>query len=87
MNKLLLSTALAGVLTAGIALSAHAADAPAKVKCYGIAKAGKNDCKAADGSHNCQGHAPTDNNPSDWNFAVDKAACDAAKGKTEAPKS
>ena len=88
MNKLLLSAALAGVMAAGVvATAAQAADAPTKVKCYGIAKAGKNDCKSATGSHSCQGHASKDNDPGDWNFVADKAACEAAKGTTEAPKS
>ncbi len=46
MNKTVLCAALAGVLTAGMAGSAFA-DVPAgKEKCYGIAKAGKNDCKS-----------------------------------------
>jgi uncharacterized membrane protein len=88
MNKMLLSAALAGVFAAGLAASAaQAADAPTKVKCYGIAKAGKNDCKAANGSHSCQGHATKDNDANDFNLVADKAACDAAKGKMEAPKS
>ena len=46
MNKMLLSAALAGIVTAGFAVTAQAADAPAKEKCFGIAKAGKNDCKS-----------------------------------------
>jgi uncharacterized membrane protein len=87
MNKMLLSAALAGVMTAGFAVAAQAADAPAeKEKCYGIAKAGKNDCKSANGSHACQGHATKDNDPSEWNM-VEKGACEKAGGKLEAPKS
>ena len=34
-----------------------ASDLPGKEKCYGIAKAGKNDCAAANGSHSCAGQA------------------------------
>jgi len=87
MNKMLLSAALAGIFTAGIATAQADATAPAKVKCYGIAKAGKNDCKAANGSHSCQGHATKDNDANDFNLVADKAACTAAKGNTDAPKS
>lgn len=34
-------------------------------KCYGIAKAGLNDC-AARGVHSCSGTAKLDNDPSSW---------------------
>jgi len=81
MNKALLSAALAGIFTAGIAASAIAADAPAQVKCYGIAKAGKNDCKAANGAHSCKGQATKDNDVNDFSLIADKAACDKAGGK------
>jgi uncharacterized membrane protein len=83
MNKVLIAAALAGVFATGVAASAQAADS---VKCYGIAKAGKNDCKASDGSHACKGYATKDNSPVEWVHVADKAACDAAKGSTEAPK-
>ncbi len=83
MNKTLLSAALAGVLAAGVAASAIAAtdtmtDAK-KDKCYGIAKAGKNDCKSASGSHSCAGHATTDNSKDDWKF-VAKGECEKMGG-------
>ena len=84
MNKLLLSAALAGVMTAGVAFTANAAtdtmtDA-AKDKCYGIAKAGKNDCKSANGSHSCAGHATVDNGADEWKF-VAKGTCEKDGGK------
>lgn len=33
-------------------------------KCYGIAKAGRNDCGTA--SHNCSGEAKKDGDPKEW---------------------
>jgi uncharacterized membrane protein len=78
MNKMLVSAAIAGIFVAGIA-TAQAADAP-KVKCFGIAKAGKNDCKASDSSHACKGQAKADGSKVDFSLVADKAACDAAKG-------
>ena len=88
MNKTLLSAALAGIFAAGVASTAYAADDAnaGKDKCYGIAKAGNNDCKAANGSHACQGHATKDNDANDWKF-VAKGTCAKEGGKTEAPKS
>jgi uncharacterized membrane protein len=49
-----------------------------KVKCYGVAKAGKNDCATA--SHSCAGAAKTDNDPADWKH-MPKAECETAGGK------
>ena len=88
MNKTLIAAALAGVFTAGVAMSANAEDKKmmegAKDKCYGIAKAGKNDCKSANGSHSCAGAAKTDNDANEWKFA-DKAACEKEGGKLTPP--
>jgi uncharacterized membrane protein len=84
MNKTLLSATIAGMLTAGLAMNAAAAgDAmtPAKEKCYGIAKAGKNDCKASNGSHSCAGQAKTDNDSADF-VLVASGTCTGAGGKT-----
>ncbi len=54
-TQILSVAAIAAVMT--VAAVAHAADAPAE-KCFGVVKAGKNDCKA--GAHSCAGHAATD---------------------------
>ena len=48
MNKTVLCAALAGVLAVGAASHAFAADMTGKEKCFGIAKAGKNDCDRVD---------------------------------------
>ena len=85
MNKrhALLATALATVCIAGLG-TAHAADAE-KEKCFGIAKAGQNDCATASGSHSCAGQSKTDNGPAEWKY-VAKGTCENAGGKTAAPK-
>lgn len=44
-------------------------------KCYGVAKAGKNDCAPKDKSHSCAGEATKDNDPSDWK-KMSKADCE-----------
>jgi uncharacterized membrane protein len=83
MNKALLTSALAGVFAAGVAFSANAADdkmAASKEKCFGIAKAGKNDCKSASGSHSCAGHATKDNAADEWKF-VAAGTCEKEGGK------
>jgi len=40
--------------------------------CYGVAKAGQNDCGTA--THGCMGAAATDNDPAEWKF-VAKGTC------------
>ena len=49
-NKILVASALAAVMSMSAAASTQAAD---NEKCYGIAKAGKNDCQTA--THSCAG--------------------------------
>jgi uncharacterized membrane protein len=88
MNKALLSAAMAGILTVGLAAGAQAADSGAmtgKVKCYGIAKAGKNSCAAADKSHSCAGQSKVDNSLVDFTLVSDSATCTADKGALKPP--
>jgi uncharacterized membrane protein len=86
MNKLLTSAAVIGLLSATSAIAnepehAATATATAKVKCLGIAKAGKNDCKSANGSHSCAGQAKADNDANEWTFAASSDDCTKAGGK------
>ena len=64
--RLVVSSALASVLAMGLASVAAAADAPAKEKCYGVAKAGQNDCANLSGSHTCAGQAKVDKGVDEW---------------------
>lgn len=50
-----------------------------KDKCYGVAKAGQNDC-AANG-HACAGQAKMDNDPAEWKH-VPKDECEKMGGST-----
>lgn len=53
------------------------------VKCYGVAKAGKNDCGNVSQTHSCAGQSKVDNDPCEW-VAMKKADC-MKKGGTEGP--
>ena len=85
--KILTIAAAVGSLLAVASTAAHAHDGEAvmgdKVKCYGIAKAGKNDCGTA--SHGCAGAAKVDDDPVEWKYAP-KAECEKLGGKLEADK-
>lgn len=66
-NTQLFSAAIGSLLcmgTLGAASQAGAADAPATEKCYGVVKAGKNDCQA--GAHACAGQATADGQGKEW---------------------
>jgi uncharacterized membrane protein len=83
MNKrqALLATAFATVCITGLG-TAHAADAE-KEKCFGVAKAGQNDCASSNGSHSCAGQSKQDNDARDWKF-VAKGTCGKMGGKMTA---
>ena len=84
-----IQAALAGLLALGVTATALAGPGPVtpkagQEKCYGIAKAGQNDCGTA--KHACAAEgAKTDNDPSEWKY-VDKGSCEKVGGKTAAPK-
>ena len=54
-------------------------DKPATEKCYGIAKAGQNDCANLSGSHSCAGQNKVDHDPAEWKY-VAKGTCKEMKG-------
>ena len=89
MNKrqALIAAALAGVCVVTGAV-AEASDSSMKKKadqekCYGVAKAGQNDCASANGSHSCAGQAATDKDMNEWK-KVAKGTCKKAGGKLAA---
>jgi uncharacterized membrane protein len=77
----------AATLAAIVASDASMAQANAlKEKCFGVAKAGQNDCATPNGSHSCAGQARKDNDPVEWKY-VPKGTCTKMGGKTTAPRS
>jgi uncharacterized membrane protein len=78
MNRMLLASALAAaVALPGVAV-AQAGPAPAPSftaeKCYGLAKAGQNDC-ASTGNNSCAGTSRVDGDPNAWIY-VPTGYCD-----------
>jgi uncharacterized membrane protein len=80
--KNLAIAAAVGSLLALAGAPAHSAD-KSKEKCYGVAKAGQNDC-AANG-HSCAGQAKADNDPSEWKH-VPAGQCEKMGGSLKAGK-
>jgi len=77
-HRLIVSSALASVMALGLAGQAAAQD---KEKCFGIAKAGQNDCANLSGTHTCAGQSKVDNDPGEWKY-VAKGTCKDMKGMT-----
>jgi uncharacterized membrane protein len=83
MNKrVIASSTLASVLALALGQAQATADAqPAQEKCFGISKAGQNDCATDTGSHSCAGEAKTDNAADDWKY-VAKGTCAKLGGRS-----
>ena len=83
-HALFAAAALVSATLMSSQLPAHAAtDTAAKEKCYGVAKAGQNDCANLSGSHSCAGQSKVNNSPDEWSY-VAKGTCASLKGLTAA---
>ena len=81
-SRVIASSALASVLAMGLLSAAQAADPNRdKEKCFGIAKAGSNDCANLSGSHSCAGQSKNALGPDEWNY-VAKGTCAKIGGKS-----
>ena len=82
----LIAAALAGVCTAPVHATGQEEMGTPKADqemCYGVAKAGQNDCGTA--THGCMGAAATDNDPGEWKF-VAKGSCTKLGGSLKPGK-
>jgi len=87
MNKsLVVSSAIAaGILMASTASVSHAGDKGKMEKCYGIVKAGKNDCAVKSQGTSCAGQAKKDSIGDAWIY-VPKGSCEKIVGASTSPK-
>ncbi len=92
MNKkqLILTAAISGALSIGTTAFGGKVSKAGVEKCYGVAKAGQNDCSAKNGSHGCSkrkksadGKIIKDYDPNEWKY-VKKGTCDAMQSKVKA---
>jgi uncharacterized membrane protein len=80
-----LKSALASVLAltaASVAVQPALAQG-AKEKCFGVAKAGQNDCANKAGTHSCAGKATVDFDPGEWKY-VAKGTCEQMQADVKA---
>ena len=79
-QEAIIRTALAGLFALGATGSLLAAEPESKEQCFGIAKAGKNDCSTAKTPHSCAGLAKVDNDPNEFVY-VKTGTCIKMGGK------
>ena len=71
-QRAMIAAAAASLMSlAMVSMPAAAAD---KDKCFGIAKAGQNDCASISGAHSCAGQAKVDMDKGEWKY-VAKGTC------------
>ena len=86
MKKMSKTLAITSAIAAGVLLgTANDAFAGKKEKCYGVAKAGKNDCAIKSEGTSCQGSAKKDSIADAWIY-VPKGTCEKIVGASLEPK-
>ena len=80
MRKAVTASLVAGAVSLA-ALGAYDANASTgdKEKCYGVVKAGHNDCGDAEGKHSCMGNATVDGDANEW-VAMPAGLCEKLVG-------
>ncbi len=84
-SKLVAQTALASLFAVGVMMVSEPVEAGKKdmEKCYGIVKAGQNDCQTS--SSSCAGTSEVDAKPTAF-IVVPKGTCDKIVGGSRSPK-
>ena len=84
-HQLITGAAIAAILSGTVALTTPAeSNAAGKEKCYGVVKAGHNDCGNAAGTHSCAGHAEVDGGAGEW-VTVPEGLCEKLVGGSTSP--
>ena len=76
-----IKTAASSLLALGVVAAAPASHAASMEKCFGVAKAGHNDCAGLSGLHSCKGSSTTSYDPGDFK-AVPTGTCSKMGGLT-----
>ena len=84
MNQRAMLAATAATLMTLVLASSPVA-AQEKEKCFGIAKAGQNDCANGAGVHSCAGQSKVDFGKDEWKY-VAKGTCEKMNGSLTSAK-
>jgi uncharacterized membrane protein len=80
-QRAMFAAAAASVMSLAILSTPVMAQSAGKEKCFGIAKAGQNDCANLSGSHSCAGQSKLDADAGEWKY-VAAGTCKDMKGMT-----
>lgn len=78
-QRTLITSAVASLMSLALLSSPALAQNATKEKCFGIAKAGQNDCANLAGTHSCAGQSKVDNDKGEWKY-VAAGTCKTMKG-------
>ncbi len=79
-KKFLTSMVIGSAALVSLPQNSQAKDAE---KCYGVVKAGQNDCANLSGTHSCAGQAKIDGDKGEWVY-LPKGICDKLVGGNKA---
>ena len=85
ISSIRLGLLVAAAVSGAVAISTQSAQAADSEKCYGVAKAGQNDCASKTGGHSCAGQSKKDLSPNDWKN-VPSGTCVSSGGKLDEAK-
>jgi len=85
ISAIALASAIAGALALAGAATAQTKGA-AGFKCWGVAKAGLNDCANAAKTHDCAGQSKADYDLGEWKAVKDAAECKTLGGSDKPGK-
>lgn len=84
VNTLLAGAVAVTMVGGAMATTAQAAPGADKEKCFGVVKAGQNDCASANKSHSCAGQSAHSGEGHEW-VTVPKGLCDKLVGGSTMP--
>ncbi len=75
----IIGTAILGLSTTSVLAHLEPKDGDGMEKCYGVVKAGQNDCASEVAKHACSGQAMVDSSPNEW-IKMPEGLCDKLVG-------
>ncbi len=80
-----ISAAILALSAAGASAHLEPKEGDGKEKCYGVVKAGKNDCASKANKHSCAGMAKADGDMNEW-IKLPSGLCEKLVGGATEPK-
>lgn len=82
-QRAILAATAASLVSIALTAGPAAAQETSREKCYGIAKAGQNDCANLSGTHSCAGQTKVSGSSDDWKY-VATGTCASLNGLSAA---